>query len=114
MHDTGHYVSITGLRLRHWSFAPLFWWHAFGAMAQARAAKGNLSADARQINGVHHTVSVWQDREMMLQYLRSGAHLRAMRIFPRIAKGSVAGFQASQAPAWVDVPTLLRDLGREV
>lgn len=114
IHDAGLYISITGLRLRHWSLTPLFWWHAFGAMTQARAATGNVSAEARQINGVHHTLSVWQDRDLMRRYLRSGPHLRAMRVFPRIATGSVAGFHASQAPAWVDVPALLRDHGRVV
>jgi hypothetical protein len=114
MQDTGLYVSITGLRLRHWSFAPLFWWHAIGAMTQARAALGNLSAEARLIDGTHHTVSVWQDRDMMQRYLRSGAHVRAMRVFPKIATGSVAGFLASHPPSWADVPALLRDQGRVV
>jgi hypothetical protein len=114
MQETGLYVSITGLRLRHWAFAPRFWWHAIGAMMQARAAKGNLFAQARTINGMHHTVSVWQDRDAMLRYLRSGAHLRAMRVFPKIATGAVAGFYAPHAPAWADVPALLRDQGRGV
>lgn len=112
--ETNLYVSITGLRLHHWSFAPRFWWHAIGAMTQARAALGNLGAEARLIDGTHHTVSLWQNREMMLRYLRSGAHLRAMRVFPKIATGSVAGFYAPHAPAWADVPALLRNQGRVV
>lgn len=114
MPPTEYYISITGLRLRHWTMTPRFWWHAMGAMMQARAAEGNLSAQARTINGVHHTVSVWQDRDAMLRYLRSGAHLRAMRVFPRIATGAVAGFSAPDAPAWADVPAILKDRGRWV
>ncbi|WP_211315505.1 hypothetical protein [Roseicyclus mahoneyensis] len=108
------HVSITGLRLRHPGLAPIFWWHAVRSMAQARAAEGNLSAQARIIAGVHHTVSVWHDRDAMLAYLRSGAHLRAMRLFRRIATGWVAGYAADQAPDWNNVPTILQAKGRAV
>lgn len=109
-----YHVSITGLRLRHAGLAPVFWWHAVSSMAQARAAEGNLSAQARRIDGVHHTVSVWRDREAMLAYLRSGPHLRAMRLFPRIATGRVAGFVAATAPDWGSVPAILQARGRAV
>jgi hypothetical protein len=114
MPEPGFHVSITGLRLRRPWHAPVFWWHAIRAMAQARAAAGNLSAEARTIAGVHHTVSVWQNRASMLAYLRSGAHVQAMRRFPRIATGRVAGFAAPAAPDWAVVPALLRDRGRTV
>ena len=108
------YVSITGLRLKQAWHGPVFWLHAARAMMQARKAPGNLSADARRIGGVHHTVSVWRDREAMRAYLRSGAHLQAMRVFPQIATGAVAGFAAAAAPDWADVPAILQSRGRGV
>jgi hypothetical protein len=106
------HVSITGLRLRHPALAPVFWWHAIRAMAQARAAAGSLPAEARRIGTVHHTVSVWQDRAAMLAYLPTGAYRRALTLFPRIATGEVAGFAAASAPRWKDIPTILRAKGR--
>jgi quinol monooxygenase YgiN len=83
-------------------------------MAQAQAAEGSLSVEARRIAGVYYTVSLWRDRAAMLVYMRQGAHLKAMEAFSRIATGQVAGFTAVQAPGWTDVPGLLRDKGRIV
>lgn len=96
------YVSITGLRLKGLWHAPRFWWHATCAMAQAHRAPGNLGADARLIDGYHHTLSVWSDRAAMRRYLGSGAHLAAMRGFHSFATGRTIGFEAEAAPGWAE------------
>lgn len=49
-------------------------------MVQARSAPGNISAEQRMIDGVHHTLSVWKDRRSMLDYMRSGDHIKVRRI----------------------------------
>lgn len=108
------YVSITGLQLRRVWHIPTFWWHATRSMMQARAAPGNISAEARTINGVHHTLTVWTDRNAMRAYLTAGPHLQAMRLFPRIATGKVVGYVAKQAPDWTEVHAIWREQGRVV
>lgn len=108
------YVSITGLQVRRVWHIPIFWTHAIRAMAQARRAPGNISADARRIDGVHHTLSVWADRKAMLAYLRTGPHREAIRLFPRIATGKVLGYATQEVPDWTDVPALWAARGREV
>lgn len=105
------YISITGLELKRFWHAPLFWTHAVRSMAQARAAAGNISADARTIDGVHHTLSVWTDRNAMRAYLTSGHHAAAMRLFPKIAQGKTLGFIATEIPDWPEVHALWRDRG---
>ena len=100
MTDHPIYVSITGLRLRSPLLAPMFWWYATPAMAAAQRAHGNLGADARTIDGVHHTLSFWRSREHMLAYLRDGAHARAMRVSAKLGDGRVLGFEAIEAPDW--------------
>ena len=114
MSQTEVYVSITGLQVRRVWHIPVFWTHAMRAMMQARTAPGNIRAEARSINGVHHTLSVWTDRKAMLGYLRAGPHRDAIRLFPRIATGKVLGFYAQEVPDWSDVPTLWAAQGREV
>ena len=106
------YISITGLKLNGPLSAPRFWWHALRSMAQARKAPGIISVDAKLIDGVHHTVTVWSDRAAMLRYLRSGAHLQAMRAFHGIATGAVTGFEAEAAPDWTDIPAIWQTRGR--
>ncbi len=105
------YISITGLKLKGPFAAPRFWWHALRSMAQARRAPGNISSDARTINGVQHTVSVWTDKAAMRRFLVSGAHAQAMRAFPAIASGSTFGFEADAPPAWDDVHQLWLENG---
>ena len=106
------YVSITGLQVRRVWHIPTFWLHAMKSMAQARNAPGNISADARTINGVHHTLSVWTDKDAMRAYLTTGPHLEAMRLFPSIATGKVVGYLAPKAPEWFEVHAIWLDRGR--
>ena len=108
------YVSITGLKIKRVWHVPIFWSHALKSMAQAKAAAGNISADARTINGVHHTLSVWTARDAMRAYLASGAHLAAMRVFSKIATGKVVGYHAPQAPDWAEVHAIWQEKGRDV
>jgi quinol monooxygenase YgiN len=108
------YVSITGLQLKNIWHAPVFWRHATASMSQAQKAKGCLSADARSIEGVHHTLSVWISREAMLDYLTKGTHLNAMKTFKKIATGKVHGYETTTIPDWQDVHKLWCEHGRSV
>lgn len=108
------FVSITGLRLRGVWHYPRFIRHAVRSMAQARAAPGNLSAEARFIDGVHHTLSVWTSHEAMRAYLTAGAHLEAMKVYRRIATGKVHGYVTAEPPDWPDARRLWREHGRPV
>lgn len=108
------HVSITGLKLRRFWHAPRFWHHAFASMAQAKAAPGCLAAEARTIDGIHHTRSVWASKEDMRVFLRSGAHLRAMKAFSAIATGKTYGFDTRHVPDWPTTQALWRDKGRSV
>ncbi|MEL6644038.1 MAG: hypothetical protein AAFQ79_08895 [Pseudomonadota bacterium] len=108
------YVSITGLRLKRFWHSPRFWRHATRSMVQAKGAPGCRRADARTINGVHHTRSLWDSRKDMIAYLRSGAHREAIAIFPAIATGKVLGFEAEELPDWDEIHRRWEAEGREV
>jgi len=108
------YISITGLRLNHWRYYPRFAWNAVRSMTQAHSAPGNISAAAQKIDGVHHTLTVWEDRESMRRYLKAGAHRRAMMGFHEYATGMVCGYEADVPPRWEDVPRIWTEKGREV
>ena len=105
------YVSITGLQVRRVWHIPSFWSLAMKSMMQARNAPGNISADARTINGVHHTLSVWTEMDAMQAYLTAGPHLEAMRRFPSIATGKVVGYLANSGSRLVRGPCDLAGTG---
>jgi hypothetical protein len=108
------YISITGLELKSVLSAPAFWWHAIRSMQQARSAPGIIQADARQINGVHHTLTVWDSEAAMRRYLVSGAHLEAMKAFHSLATGRTIGYLAERPPDWDEVHAIWKDRARRV
>lgn len=114
MDDRTVYVSITGLRLKGRRHTVRFWWHAVRSMMQAQRAEGNLSAEARTIHGVHHTLSVWASEAAMRRFLVAGAHRRAMKTYSAIATGKTLGFETDGVPEWDDVHGLWLTQGREV
>jgi quinol monooxygenase YgiN len=107
------YVSITGLRLKSPLHAFTFWFRAIASMRQALGAPGNLRAETRTINGVHHTLSVWESEAAMRAYLTTGAHLKAMKSFRSMATGKTIGFLSDQAPDWKDVHDIWLTRGRD-
>lgn len=107
------YISITGLEIKAWWHIPTFWRHAFASMVQARKADGNISAEARQIHGVHHTLTVWRDRKSMLSFVHSSSHAKAITVFGRIATGKTYGYMSESVPDWADIPAIWREKGRE-
>uniref|UniRef100_A0A7S2XQQ6 DUF3291 domain-containing protein n=1 Tax=Attheya septentrionalis TaxID=420275 RepID=A0A7S2XQQ6_9STRA len=108
------YISITGLDLIAFYHAPKFWMHAIPSMTQARSSEGNISADGNTIQGTHHTLSVWKDRNSMLNYLRKGSHGKAMKIFDDIATGKVYGYESDTIPTWKEARELYDKHGRVI
>ena len=97
------YVSITGLRVKSpLHFIP-FIWHAIRSMTQINKAAGLIKAEARTINGIQHTLSVWKDEASMREYVISGAHLQAMKAFHSIASGKTYGYETDVPPHWDEV-----------
>ncbi len=101
---TTFHLSITGLRVKPGLMNRLrFQYHAVRSYTQAQKAEGVLHVAARRVNGVEHTVTAWRDREAMLAFVRSGAHLEAMMAFRRIAEGSTFSHDMDRIPEWPEV-----------
>ncbi len=73
---------------------------ATASMVAAQSAPGNVHASARSISGYHHTLSVWKSKEHMLDFVHTGIHATAIRLFPKIAKGKTVGFYCHDVPGW--------------
>ena len=107
------YVSVTGLKVKRIWHLPRFWWHAIQSYRQAQRAPGIRSVEVRNVAGYQHTLTLWQSRRDMLNFMRSGAHLNAIRAFRTIATGRTYGWDADAAPNWDDALTQWRELGRD-
>ena len=57
------------------------------------------------------SAEAWESREIMLKYLRSGAHLKAMKAFKQIATGPTYGYESESIPSWDEAYALLTEKG---
>ncbi len=104
------YVSITGLTPKGLLGTLRFWVLAVPSFRQAQRAPGNLFYEVRRIQNYQCTLTAWTSRDAMLDYLRSGTHLKAMKAFKRIATGKSFGYEADSVPSWAEAfERLVRD-----
>lgn len=106
------YISITGLKPKNFWATIRFWILAVPSFNQAKKAKGNLFCEVKQIQGFQCTLTAWESREVMLEFLRSGPHLKAMKAFNKIATGKTFGYYEFEIPSWVDAFELLQSKGK--
>ena len=106
------YISITGLKPKNFFSFFRFWTLAIPSFRQAQKASGNTFAAVKKINGYQCTLSAWNTREDMLNYIRSGVHLKAMKSFSKIATGKTFGFESNSIPNWEEAFDLLTKNGR--
>jgi|JI61114DRNA_FD_contig_31_2692163_length_570_multi_2_in_0_out_0_1 hypothetical protein len=108
------YISITGLELKAFWHYPTFCYHAVKSFSQSSSSPGNISTDAKQIGSVHHTLTVWESRADMVNFLRKGAHADAMKVFDGIATGKVYGYESDVIPNWEEAREIWDTKGRVV
>lgn len=65
------------------------------------------------MHGYQCTVSAWESREVMLEFMRSGAHLKAMKAFNSIATGRTYGYESESIPSWDEAYNLLQEKGKD-
>jgi hypothetical protein len=110
-----YYVSITGMNMKSILHYPLFYYHAIPCTMQAQSAPGNVSTSVKYIRGMEHTLEVWEDRESMLKYLRTGAHLQAMKNSKNFGSyGKVYGYYTDTIPSWSQARQLWEEKGSVV
>ncbi len=107
------YVSITGLKPKNFLGTLKFWALAIPSYRQAQTANGNLYSAVKQIKGYQCTLTAWENREMMLEYIKCRAHLKAMKAFHNIATGKTYGYETTTIPDWNEAFLILESKGKE-
>jgi hypothetical protein len=107
------YVSITGLRLKKKWHVFKFYRYALPSLRQAKKAPGNIKSEVRSINGVQHTLTVWENKDAMREFLYAEPHRSAIKAFSSFASGKTFGFETETVPNWEEVHCMWRDFGRD-
>jgi len=106
------HISITGLKPKGITGYIRFWLLAVPTFSQAKNAKGNVFCEVKKIQGYQCTLTAWEDKSQMLDFIRSGPHLKAMKAFHTIATGKIYGFESVAIPNWKEAFELLESKGR--
>jgi len=107
-------VAITELRIRNiWGYL-LFMPHAIKSKIQADKSNGIISIELKPEGlFIQRTLTTWQDQASMNNYYRSGAHLKAMKAFKKIALTSYsASYESENIPSWDEAIKYLRAYGK--
>jgi hypothetical protein len=63
----------------------------------------------------HYTMTLWNSKEEMEKFMRSGAHLKAMKLTNKLAKKiSFFNYQDSVLPDWPTAKELIHSKGRSL
>lgn len=106
------YISLTGLKPKGFLGFVKFWFLAIPTFRQAQTAKGNLHSAVKKVNGYQCTITAWENRDVMLEFMRSGAHLKAMKAFHSIATGKTYGYESDAIPTWEEAFNILESKGK--
>jgi hypothetical protein len=106
------HISITALKPNGLLGFIRFWTLAIPTFGEAKSAKGNLYSAVKKINGYNCTLTAWENREMMLAFMRNGTHLKAMKAFSSIATGRTYGYESDTIPNWDEAFSLLEANGK--
>lgn len=106
------YVSITGLKPKGLIGFFRFWMLAIPTFRQAQTAKGNLHSAVKKVNGFQCTLTAWENRDVMLEFMRVGPHLKAMKAFSKIATGKTYGYETETLPSWTEAFESLQKHGK--
>jgi hypothetical protein len=111
-----YHVSLTRLRLRSIRYVPFFLLDALRTNSQVSKASGFIEgALLNDREWTFWTLTSWQSRQNMLDYMLTGSHKAAM---PKLLKwcdeASVAHWEQETAtlPTWEEADHLMRTTGR--
>lgn len=110
------FVSVTELHLKGVLSFIRFIPHAIKSKMQADQADGVKSVQvSSQGLLIQRTLTVWESKDHMLKYMRSGAHIDAMKIFSKIATDSFSyNFESESLPTWENALELLKQHGKRI
>lgn len=109
------FVTITSIRLKSlWLFFNLSW-HGLKISRQIKTHEGFLKMKSTGFGYHHYTCSAWRTEADMKNFMRKGAHLKAMKVSAHLATEiRTYTYETNQLPTWKDAKRLLITSGKIV
>lgn len=96
------YIAVTRLHLKGKRMLPSFFWHTISSIIQTKKSKGLVHSSFDMDNlYTYWTLSVWENKEYMIEYRNKGYHLKAMKASRKIADElEYISWEANDIPDW--------------
>lgn len=106
-------ITITSLKLNSlWNFFRLSL-HGLKISQQAKNQKGFIKLKNTGAGYVHYTITCWENEEDAKLFVRSGAHLSAMKEASKIAtEVRIYTYSNDQMPGWKEAKALVMENGK--
>ena len=109
-------IAITRFKVKNWWYVVPFLRKAQKAFIQAQQDPNCLHQQTYPELGqrVFWTVTAWKDLDSMLHYVRSGAHLQAMKVTAKMASETNSmHYESDEIPDWDKAREILQDKGKK-
>ena len=96
------FTAITRVELKGATKLPRFFYYTSLINKQLKTSSGLISVKTSRGDGLEFwTLTTWENLKSMQDFARSGAHLKAMKIIGRIAKGTKSmHWETYTIPGW--------------
>lgn len=93
-------ISITSIKLKHpWKFFSVSY-HGFKIIKQLKTTNC-LANKTRGFWRLHYTMTLWEDQNQIAEFVKSGAHLNAMKTAKSLAQEiRTVSFSGTELPNW--------------
>jgi hypothetical protein len=110
------FISLTRLRIRSILYLPMFAIYTVRSLRQVKKAPGfHTGPLLPDRSWTFWTITAWDERESMRQYMTTGAHKSAMpHLMHWCDEASVAHWEQEQStlPSWEEADRRMRESGR--
>jgi hypothetical protein len=105
-------IALTSIKLRSvWNFFTLSW-HGYKISRQAKSQTGFIKIKSNGFGYFHYTITAWQNADDMKAFVRTGAHLDAMKISKTLCTEiATCSYSAEQIPSWREAKLMLEEKG---
>ena len=106
-------ISVTSIKLRKlWYFFRLSL-HGIKVVRQTKNQKGFIQMKNTGFGYYHYTLSIWETKEDVKNFSKSGAHLEAMKESKAIATEiGIYTYDTDKIPNWNEAKELVKEKGR--
>ena len=95
-------IAITGFKPKNLLKKFRFLSHAVPLFQLAQKSPGNIHTERFTYQGYYHTLTAWESRDAMMDYVYSSAHQKAIDLYDVLGEGLTCHYESEEIPSSQD------------